>query len=497
MSRSPSPRTWDPLWTRNAKNRSRNRQPCRRPGHTRVSCALSPDELAKIGRKATLKIDLLIMPAVIIMYILNYLDRQNIAAAKLAAITTDLKLSAVQYQSCISLLFVGYILMQVPSNILVGKISRPATYICGAMAVWGVVSAATGAVQSFVGLLLCRFFLGFVEAVFFPGALYYLSMFYNRRQYTFRVALLYSGSQLGNAFGGLFAVAILKADGQHGIEGWRWVPIYCGRRRDSRYCAPSHARAANSMATITGLSTTEREWLAWNFESDQGQRDNKDELSGWKAFKMAAMDPKTYLLMGTLHMTYVAATVTSFFPSVVSTLGYSRNITYVLTAPPYLLCVVIMILNSIHSDRNDTGILWCPLVFTTISNIIAISTLNTAARYVSMMMMPGSFYGATVVILSWVAGSLTQPAVKRAAAIALINAVCNTPNIWSPYLYSNPPRYIDAFSVNLVASVLAILFATATMLYLKRQNAKLDKGLDLRVNAPTAQQQAAGFRYII
>jgi hypothetical protein len=58
----------------------------------------------------------------------------------------------------------------------------------------------------------------------------------------------------------------------------------------------------NSMATITGLSTTEREWLAWNFESDQGQRDNKDELSGWKAFKMAAMDPKTYLLMGTLHM---------------------------------------------------------------------------------------------------------------------------------------------------------------------------------------------------
>jgi hypothetical protein len=131
-----------------------------------------------------------------------------------------------------------------------------------------------------------------------------------------------------------------------------------------------------------------------------------------------------------------------------------------------------------------------------------------------MMMMPGSFYGATVVILSWVAGSLTQPAVKRAAGIALINAVCNTPNsaypqksfmldnltcfaVWSPYLYSNPPRYVDAFSVNLVASVLAIVFATATMLYLKRQNARLDKGLDVRASAPTAQQQAAGFRYIL
>ncbi|KAJ7824668.1 putative pantothenate transporter [Mycena olivaceomarginata] len=449
--------------------------------------SLSPDELARVGRKATLKIDFLVMPALIIMYILNYLDRQNIAAAKLAAITTDLKLSAVQYQSCISLLFVGYILMQVPSNILVGKISMPATYICAAMAVWGVVSAATGAVQSFVGLLMCRFCLGFVEAVFFPGALYYLSMFYNRRQYTFRVALLYSGSQLGNAFGGLFAVAILKADGLHGIEGWRWLFIVEG------------------VATV-GIALILM-FILPNSIPDQGQRDNKDELSGWQAFKMAAADPKT---------TYVAATVTSFFPSVVSTLGYSRNITYVLTAPPYLLCVVIMLINSIHSDRTQERF-WhivVPLVFTTISNIIAISTLNTAARYVSMMMMPGSFYGATVVILSWVAGSLTQPAVKRAAGIALINAVCNTPNsaypqksfmldnltcfaVWSPYLYSNPPRYVDAFSVNLVASVLAIVFATATMLYLKRQNARLDKGLDVRASAPTAQQQAAGFRYIL
>ncbi|KAJ7918802.1 major facilitator superfamily domain-containing protein [Mycena leptocephala] len=460
--------------------------------------ALSADELAKVGRKATFKIDFVIMPALIVMYIFNYLDRQNTPAAKLADITTDLGLSVVQYQSCISLLFLGYILMQVPSNILVGKIDLPATYICAAMAAWGVVSAATGAIQSFVGLLLCRFFLGFAEAVFFPGALYYLSMFYNRKQYTFRVALLFSGSQLGNAFGGLFAVAILKADGLHGIEGWRWLFIVEGVMSIG-IALLLMLVLPNSLTTVIGLSSTERDWLAWNFESDQGQRDNKDELSGPKALKMAAMDPKTYLLMGTLHMTYVAATVTSFFPSVVSTLGYSRNITYALTAPPYLLCVVIMILNGVHSDQTQERY-WhivVPLVFATVSNIIAVSTLNTAARYVSMMMMPSSFYGATVVILSWVAGSLTQPAVKRATAIALINAVCNTPNIWAPYLYSSPPRYFDAFSVNVVASVLAILCATATILYLKRQNDKLDKGLDLRESAPTAQQQAAGFRYIL
>ncbi|KAJ6499020.1 major facilitator superfamily domain-containing protein [Mycena sanguinolenta] len=460
--------------------------------------ALSPDELAKIGRKATRKIDILVLPGLIIMSILNYLDRQNLAAAKLAAITTDLNLTAVQYKSCISVLYVGYILMQVPSNILIGKISMPATYICASMAVWGVVSAATGTVQSFVGLLLCRFSLGFVEAAFFVGAAYYLSMFYNRRQYTFRMALLFSGSQLGNAFGGLFAVVILKADGLHGIEGWRWLFIVEGVLTVG-IALILMLVLPNSMVSVAWLSLVERDWLVWNFESNQGQQDNKDELRGWQAFKMAASDPKTYLLMGTLHMTYLSATVTAFFPSVVSTLGYNRNITYVLTAPPYLLCVVVMILSGIHSDRTQERYwhITAPLVLTAIANIIAISTLNAAARYVSMMLMPAGLYGATVVILSWVAGTLTQPAVKRAAGIALINAVSNSPNIWAPYLYSNPPKYVHAFSVNIVASLLAIVFATATRFYLKRQNARLDKGLDVRATAPTAQQQAAGFKYIL
>lgn len=113
--------------------------------------------------------------------------------------------------------------MQVPSNIIVGKIERPGLYICISMALWGVISACMASVKNYSGILICRFFLGFVEAIFFPGALFYLSLFYNRKQYALRTAILYSGSQLGNAFGGLFAIAILKLDGVHGLAGWRWV----------------------------------------------------------------------------------------------------------------------------------------------------------------------------------------------------------------------------------------------------------------------------------
>lgn len=117
----------------------------------------------------------------------------------------------------------GSVLMQVPSNMIVGKIRWPGVYICIAMAIWGLVSALTAVTHNAAGLMASRFFLGFIEAVFFPGALFYLSLFYTRKQFALRTAILYSGSQLGNAFGGLFAIGILELDGKNGIAGWRWV----------------------------------------------------------------------------------------------------------------------------------------------------------------------------------------------------------------------------------------------------------------------------------
>jgi MFS family permease len=122
--------------------------------------------------------------------------------------------------------------MQVPSNMILGKIRYPAIYICMAMTVWGTISSCAAAVHSYSGLILARFFLGVVEAVFFPGAVFFLSLFYNRKQFALRTAILYSGSQLGNAFGGLFAIGILKLDGKHGLEGWRWVSAHARHRRE-------------------------------------------------------------------------------------------------------------------------------------------------------------------------------------------------------------------------------------------------------------------------
>lgn len=255
----------------------------------------------------------------------------------------------------------------------------------------------------------------------------------------------------------------------------------------------------NSNKKILGLSKLECEYVQWNFAKDQGQVDDIHEISAWSGLKMAIVDPKTWLLMGILYSTYIVGAVVQFFASVVQGLGYDRTTTLALTAPPFILCVFCMLINGYHSDLKQERFLHIviPLAITLVANIIAVSSLNTAARYVAMMLLPGSFYSAAVVILSWITASLSQPSVKRAAAIALINSFCNTPNIWCSYLYYSAPRYVTAFIVNVAATGAAIAFAVASLIYLKRQNRKLERGENTGKNGPTPDQIAAGFRYTL
>lgn len=162
-----------------------------------------------------------VLPTIGILYILNYIDRQNLSAAKLQGILEDLNMTTEQFATAVSILFVGYLPFQIPSNLLITRISRPGMYICCAVTIWGAISAVTATVKTYQQLLAVRAILGIVEAVFFPGAVYYLSAWYTKKELGKRLAGLYIAQQVGNAFGGLFAAGILQLDGTHGIAGWQ------------------------------------------------------------------------------------------------------------------------------------------------------------------------------------------------------------------------------------------------------------------------------------
>lgn len=107
----------------------------------------------------------------------------------------------------------------------------------------------------------------------------------------------------------------------------------------------------NSPRKIWGFNQQQLDWLKWNYESDQKQEDHSDEITAKQGFVMAVTDPKTWMMCALLYATYTAAAVNNFFPTVVAGLGFGQNASYGLTAPPFVLCVICMLINGFHSDK--------------------------------------------------------------------------------------------------------------------------------------------------
>lgn len=181
----------------------------------------------KERRRLLRRVDARLLPPLVGMYMLNFLDRSNLAQARQGGgLERDLGMTDTDFNLATSVLFVGYLLMQLPSNLAMARVARPGGYLAAAMALWGALSACSAAAQDLAGLASARFCLGFVEAPFFPGAVLLMSSWYTGAELTRRIAWFYSGNALANMFGGLLAAAILGTlDGWLGIAGWRWLFI--------------------------------------------------------------------------------------------------------------------------------------------------------------------------------------------------------------------------------------------------------------------------------
>lgn len=113
-----------------------------------------------------------LVPMLACLYLISQLDRANIGNAKIEGLDKDLGLSGVQYNICNSIFFIPYVLLEVPSNVLLKKFSRPSVYLGILVTSWGIVMTCHGFVKNFPGLLILRLILGSLEAGFYPGAVY-------------------------------------------------------------------------------------------------------------------------------------------------------------------------------------------------------------------------------------------------------------------------------------------------------------------------------------
>ncbi|KNZ71257.1 hypothetical protein J132_00102 [Termitomyces sp. J132] len=245
----------------------------------------TPERL-EAERKLVRKLDSRLLPTVVVIYIMNYIDRNGITTARLKGMQQDLGISDIQYATVIAVLYASYCPGQIPSNMLLNYLpsQRPSLYIGLCVVLWGLTSALTGVTKSFAGILLCRLFVGLPESAFYPGVSYLLSRWYTKKELAFRFAILYSGQLISNAFGALMAAGILEnMEGKRGFRAWR-CPL--------------------------------------------------------KGFQMAISDPLVLIFTLQTVAQILGLSFVNFFPTLTQTLGFSTTMSLLLAAPPWVFASI-------------------------------------------------------------------------------------------------------------------------------------------------------------
>ncbi|RFU29531.1 hypothetical protein B7463_g6805, partial [Scytalidium lignicola] len=429
---------------------------------------LSLEEYAAKEKKLVHKIDLRLMPLLFLMIVLNYLDRNALANARVQGIEKSIGLKGNEFNTAISVLFAGYIALQIPSNMIITRV-RPSLYLPGCMIIWGIVSGMTATVQNFKGLVIVR--------PYFPGALFLLSSWYTRKELALRTSILYSGSLLSGGFGGLIGAGVQSGlDGAKGIASWRWLFIIEASitvfiAAIALFVLPDFPH------TTSFLSGEEKAIATRRLETHSGSNDT-ERGSMVAGVKMAVIDYKVWCLALIITTKTSAGAVTSFIPTLVATLGKGKVESLLLVAPPYIFATIIALGVSRASDRMGERCyhIVVPILFGMVGFIIAASTLNFAARYASLFLMLAGVYGSYNVALAWISSTLPQPIEKRAAAIALVNTVGNFAQIYSPYMYpsSDGPQYLTAMIANSCFCLGCIIMTLLLRFCLVRENKKLE-----------------------
>lgn len=442
---------------------------------------LTHHEQRRMERRVTRRLDMTLMPVVFILFLLNILDRNNIASAKISGLTETLNMTNSEYNTCLLMFYVGYCITQVPSNMIIGKV-RPSYYICLITAFWGVLSMSQGFTKNFSQLAAARFILGLVEAPFLPAVFVLMSCWYSRAELPPRIAILYGGNMLATAFSGLIAAGITsRMEGAAGRPSWEWLFIIEG--------AMTVVIAILVLPLLTDYPLQSKHlfiprdlqlYAEWRIRKENAGIVDEDPESIFWGLKQALIDPKLYMYVVMQMALITAQSFNNFFPSIVGTLGYDRTKTLLLTSPPYFFAFFVSLAVSFHAARKqERGYhIATPMLFALLGNVLAMFVPSTGGRYFSMFLMTGGSYSPYNLCVSWVSASLPRPRAKRAAALAIVNFMAaGVAHFYTSYMFpdSQKPRYYAGGGVMSGACLVCAGMALYIKHYLKQQNRKFEE----------------------
>ncbi|KAI1371428.1 MFS general substrate transporter [Hypoxylon crocopeplum] len=419
------------------------------------------------------KLDLRLLPAVGILYLLSFLDRSNVGNARIEGLLNDVHITGNQYLTGLTLYFVGYVLFEIPCNIIL-KRTTPRIWLPTLTIAWGLVATLMGIVHNLAGFFVSRFFLG-TESGLFPGVVFYFSMWYKRRERQYRISLFFSAASLAGAFGGILAYGIGRMRGIVWENGWRWIFILEGILT-VLVAAAAYGFIHNYPDTSKFLSEDERKFIHQRLAADSDA--THDEKFTWSAVVEALKDPNCWLYgLGFHTMSLPLYTLSLFLPTIISNLGYTAATAQLLTVPPYAFAFVTTASVAVLSERLGQRAIFIggSAIFAAIGYAILLSNTDPVARpgvsYTGVFFSAGGIYPATALVLSWPAINVSGQT-KRAVANAMQISIGNLGAVLGTQLYraTDGPRFVVGHSFALGYLLANAVVVTILGIRLRREN---------------------------
>ena len=418
---------------------------------------------SELEQRVLKKLTWRIIPFVMLLYFIAYLDRVNIGFAALT-MNDDIGLTATAFGFGAGIFFIGYFLFEVPSNLILNRVGAR-IWIARIMVTWGIISGAMALVEGPISFYVLRFLLGAAEAGFFPGIILYLSFWFPARHRAGVTAFFMAAVPISIAIGSPISGALLTMDGLLGLKGWQWMFII--------EAAPAVILAGVVLKYLTDkpedatwLADDEREWLVGEMAKEKA---DVTESHGTHSILQGLTNPRVLVLaliyFGTSAGLY---TVGIWSPQIIAQHGLGPFTTGVVNAIPPILAVLAMVWWARHSDQTNERN-WHVVIACLVAALgLVLASFSTSLAFVilCLVLVSAGVSGAKPPLWSIPTQFLTGAA--AATGIATINSIGNLGGFAGPFIIGWLKDQTGGFTAGLLSVAAALALSAVLVLILAR-----------------------------
>ncbi|KIW00220.1 uncharacterized protein PV09_08260 [Verruconis gallopava] len=442
-------------------------------------------------RKLTTKLDIRVIPIFGLLYLICFLDRTNIANARLAGLEKALHMPSNGFNVALSIFYIPFVLFEVPSNWIMSRpFIKPNLFLGAQTFILGVLAMCQGLTHSYGGLLAIRFLMGIVETSLPAGAGLLIASYYRKKELALRFAMFFAFGQMGACFSGLLAYALMDLGGP--LDGWQWIFVVEGLVTIV-FSVLVFIFCPNFPAKDNLLSEKDRAMLLARLEADKGKEVEKESTSTWlRAF----VDYRVWLCTLLFFCADLSAgSLSSFNPTILSQLGWTARRAQVMTIPVWIVGTFVALTCNLLAGRLNKR--WPFLLFAISLSLtgwcIHVTYQKSPVRYFAQFIISAGTFIAMPMYVGLLTANVRGQAYKGVAT-AIILGIGNCANFISSNIFitKQAPRYPVAFRTGVSITGLCFPVLALTIFLFKLHNKKIAK----REAAGEVLDEQKDFKYV-